>query len=232
MKKYIRKLVYMLYYHFHLKGRLKRTMHVNVVGFNFVVFPTVFSPSQYHSSEVFARFVDELGDLKGKRVLDMGCGSGVISVVAASKGARCLAVDINPASVKAVWVNAHVNGILDNVKAIKSDLFTNLPSPAGSGEGSYDLMFFNPPYFLGIPKNDFEAGFKGGNNYDVIRKFVEDAPKYLSNDGIVYLIISDDMELSLLENMVKAGGFSFEIVRKVKRFFETFYITKSFMIRQ
>jgi len=206
-------------------------MHVNVEGFNFVVYPTVFSPAQYHSSEVFGRFVNEMEDLKGKRVLDMGCGSGIISIVAASKGAKCLAVDINPMSVKAALINAHVNGVLDNVKAIKSDLFTHIPSPLGSGVGSFDNMFFNPPYFKGVPKNDFEAGFMGGNDYDVIKRFIEDAPKYLSPGGVVYFIISSDMEISLLENMLKSGGFDFEIVKEVKEFFETFYVTKSFMIK-
>jgi ribosomal protein L11 methyltransferase len=46
------------------------------------------------------------------RVLDYGCGSGVLSIAAAMHGARAVdAVDIDPAAVGATRDNAHANGV-------------------------------------------------------------------------------------------------------------------------
>ncbi|HVB14361.1 MAG TPA: 50S ribosomal protein L11 methyltransferase [Candidatus Dormibacteraeota bacterium] len=47
---------------------------------------------------------------QGDRVLDMGTGSGVNAIRAASKGVAVVAVDINPHAVDAARLNAERNG--------------------------------------------------------------------------------------------------------------------------
>jgi magnesium-protoporphyrin O-methyltransferase len=46
-----------------------------------------------------ALMLDQLGDVRGLRVLDAGCGTGVAAVELARRGARVTAVDISPALV-------------------------------------------------------------------------------------------------------------------------------------
>ena len=54
---------------------------------------------------------------QGMTVLDVGCGSGVLSVVAACLGAdRVVAVDIEDEAVRATAENASVNGVGDRVE--------------------------------------------------------------------------------------------------------------------
>jgi ribosomal protein L11 methyltransferase len=54
----------------------------------------------------------------GARVADLGCGSGVLSIVAALLGADAVtAVDIDPAAVEATTANAHRNLVGDRVDA-------------------------------------------------------------------------------------------------------------------
>ena len=54
----------------------------------------------------------------GARVADLGCGSGVLTVVAALLGADAVtAVDIDPAAVEATTANAHRNLVGDRVDA-------------------------------------------------------------------------------------------------------------------
>jgi ribosomal protein L11 methyltransferase len=68
----------------------------------------------------------------GSRVLDYGCGSGILAMGAGRFGAReIVAVDIDPAAVEATRVNAASNGV---------ELHTGLPDQAS---GSFDLVLAN-----------------------------------------------------------------------------------------
>jgi 2-polyprenyl-3-methyl-5-hydroxy-6-metoxy-1,4-benzoquinol methylase len=42
----------------------------------------------------------QMGDIQGKRLLDLGCGAGENSVYFAKKGAHCVATDYSPGMVK------------------------------------------------------------------------------------------------------------------------------------
>lgn len=153
----------------------------------------------------------------------MGCGSGIVSVFTASKGANCLAVDVNPVSVKTAGENAEQNGFGEKVKTVQSNLFENI-SPVEK----FDMIFFNPPYYENEPNTDFEKSFFSGKDFKVIKDFLAQAKNYLSPAGVIYFITSSDLDIKLFLNMVKAGGFEYNIAKKVNTLFETFYITKAF----
>lgn len=51
----------------------------------------------YHQAECF---YSVMGNLKGKRILDIGCGSGDTSLVLAAHGARVLGIDISPKAIE------------------------------------------------------------------------------------------------------------------------------------
>lgn len=75
-----------------------------------------------------ARFVlDRPETVRGRRVLDLGCGSGLVAIAAAKAGAASvLAADVDPYAVKATQVNAAENGVA--VEALHADL-TEGPVP-------------------------------------------------------------------------------------------------------
>lgn len=55
--------------------------------------------------------------LPGKPVIDVGCGSGILSIAALKLGAsRAIGVDIDNASVKATYENGAANGVVDNLE--------------------------------------------------------------------------------------------------------------------
>ena len=69
---------------------------------------------------------------RGQRVLDYGCGSGILAIGAARFGADPLvAVDIDPAAVESTRLNADANGVVLN---------TGLPDVVG---GHFDLVLAN-----------------------------------------------------------------------------------------
>lgn len=65
------------------------------------------------SGQVLARYLLERPErVRGKRVLDFGCGSGVVAIAAALAGAKeVIACDIDPLALAATRVNARLNGV-------------------------------------------------------------------------------------------------------------------------
>lgn len=65
---------------------------------------------------------------KGDSVLDVGCGSGILSICAAKLGAtRCFACDLDPVAVKVAKKNIQENGVDDIVSCGVSDLLSAVP---------------------------------------------------------------------------------------------------------
>lgn len=159
--------------------------------------------------------------LDSKNVLDMGCGSGIISLTVSSKKAKCTAVDINPEAVKSTNENFRLNGFV--VNAIESNLFEKLYKAE-----RYDVIFFNPPYYNYEPRDDYERAFGGGKDYRVIRDFLQQSKNYLSKDGFICLITSSDMGVDTMISILKENKCGYNILHTHKGFFETFYIIKAF----
>jgi SAM-dependent methyltransferase len=77
---------------------------------------------------------DFLGRLEGKRLLELGCGSGGYAVLLARGGALVSAVDLSPGSIEATRARAELNGVeLDATLAPAEEL----PYP----DDSFDIAF-------------------------------------------------------------------------------------------
>ena len=75
----------------------------------------------------------------GEQVLDVGCGSGILSICASRLGARsCNAYDIDPVAVKVTRENAQISGC-GNIVADVSDLLKNVERKPGG----YDICVAN-----------------------------------------------------------------------------------------
>ncbi len=86
-----------------------------------------------------ALLLDDLSrlSLSGAQVLDMGCGTGILSVMACMRGAEaCTAIDIDEWSVESTRQNAALNGI-DNIAVLHGDI------AEVEGCGMFDLILAN-----------------------------------------------------------------------------------------
>jgi 2-polyprenyl-3-methyl-5-hydroxy-6-metoxy-1,4-benzoquinol methylase len=78
-----------------------------------------------------------LGDLRGKRVLDVGCGDGGNTVLLAKLGARMVTgIDISPGCIAVAKHRAEINGIGERVKFVCAPLET-----APLSTGVFDVIW-------------------------------------------------------------------------------------------
>lgn len=80
--------------------------------------------------------LEQLGDLRGKKILDMGCGAGESSVFFALKGAEVTACDISSEFLKVAQRLAAKNGV--SIQTVQSDS-AHMPYP----DASFDYVFGN-----------------------------------------------------------------------------------------
>src|SRR3974390_2260357 len=76
-RRLMRSFIFLFSYHVVLSRKSIR--NVSAAGFRLTVRPTVFHPRFFVSSERFASFIDGL-NLAGKRVLDVGTGTGILAL--------------------------------------------------------------------------------------------------------------------------------------------------------
>ena len=87
----------------------------------------------------------EAHTIPGTDVLDLGCGSGILSIAALCLGARrAVAVDIDPKAVDVAYENAALNGIgKDRYTVRAGDILTDRKLEAELGGEKYPLVLAN-----------------------------------------------------------------------------------------
>jgi release factor glutamine methyltransferase len=132
----------------------------------------VFSADPDNSNST-SQMLKHLPDVSGKRVLDIGTGTGVLAIFAAIGGAReVVAVDIDPASVRNARENCESLGISDQVTVLQGDLFEPV-------SGQFDVVLAN------VPILDSAWASKGISVEDTLSRFLAGLDDHLAKDGDV-----------------------------------------------
>jgi release factor glutamine methyltransferase len=150
-------------------------------------------------------------DVAGRRVCEVGPGSGVVSRALLDRGARLVAVEVNPHAVAATRALG--------VPVVRGDLLSCVRGP-------FDLVAFNAPY---LPSNederlagDIDKAFHGGEGgVEVSERFARDLPRVLARPGgVALLVVSSRADLARLEATVRSAGLRHEKVEAQRFFFE------------
>ncbi|MCW4028117.1 MAG: METTL5 family protein [Candidatus Bathyarchaeota archaeon] len=110
---------------------------------------------QYTSSEAIAANLLYLaaytyGDIVGKSVLDLGCGTGRLGLGAAFLGADyVVGVDVDRLAIKTAQQNTLQTGLADKVQWVLADV-----SAVG---GAFDTVVMNPPF--GVQNREADRAF-------------------------------------------------------------------------
>ena len=213
----LRRLIHFFAYHLILARQ--RTRKTRAGGFRLVVHPTVFHPRYFLSSEYFAEFISQL-DLSGKRVVDVGTGSGILALAAARAGAEnVIAADINPNAALTAAENARANGVDDRVSPLCSDLLSALaPRPL------FDVVLSSPPKHAGKPRDLADRGWHAGPQYCDISALFDQSRERLKPGGRLYVMISSDSDLDLFSALITKAGFEAQLVAERSIFIESFIL--------
>ena len=108
-----------------------------------------------------------LGDISGRRVLELFAGSGAFGIEALSRGAcHVTFVDNNFRCAQAIKANLEALGIDDNCyDIIKSDAVKVFPKLAAQG-CRYDIVFMDPPYYRALAKKCLISA----DSYDILSR--------------------------------------------------------------
>ncbi|XOV66534.1 MAG: methyltransferase [Fluviicola sp.] len=181
---------------------------------NIEIEPEVFHPKYFDSSQMLLEWV-ESNYISGKTILEVGSGSGIISLRAAQKGANVWAVDINPKAVALLKRNSETNSI--QLKALESDLFSKVD------DTQFDFILINPPFYPKNPTSDAEKAWFCGSNFEYFEKLFTQLKDRNITSGI-YMTLSDDCDLERIQSIAKEHNYSFELQRTKKSFFEKNFI--------
>ena len=129
--------------------------------------------------------VNNMGSLKGKTVLDLGCGTGPVAITAALSGAKKVyAVDVMPEACEVAKRNAAHNNVSDRVIVINGDLFEPvhglkfdiiIDDVSGMAE---EVSRLSPWYPITIP-----TGSTDGTEPTVT--MLRESSRYLKDDGVL-----------------------------------------------
>ncbi len=141
------------------------------------------------------------------RLLDFGCGDGVISMWLHKRtGANISALDDSALALKATELTFAANNASDALTVIASNGLAN-------AKGRYNYVITNPPFHTGI-----------STDYSIAERFFIEVKKHLTLNGELFVVANDflrypplmDAALGKHQTLLKGSGFAVYHARQVK----------------
>jgi release factor glutamine methyltransferase len=146
----------------------------------------------YGSTGILITFLDRM-KLQDAQLLELGAGSGLISIYAALRGGQVVASDINPVALRSVRENAEFHGV--NIQTIESNLFSSIPHQ------HFDYIIINPPYFPREAMNMAEMALFCGSDFEYFRDLFSQLANYPIRYTKVLMILSERCEIKTIDEL-------------------------------
>ena len=153
---------------------------------------------------------------QAKRILDVGVGSGClsISILKERLNCKCDAIDLSKNALKLANINANLHQLSDRIKFYKRDVdnFCN---------DKYDLVISNPPYiikhkikYLGTINYEPKIALDGGlDGLEVIRKVISRSKHLLKINGKLVLEIGYDQKYKVAKFLKEKNFYINKIIK-------------------
>lgn len=217
-------------FHEVIRHRLKRALHsplfafyehytskernLKYDGLTIRLLPGIFHPRFFGSTMILLRWIKNK-NFTGKEIIELGAGSGLVSLVLAREGGLVTATDISLIAVQTLGENAKRNHL--DLKILQSDLFERVLHRV------FDYVLINPPYFPRDPVTEAEYAFYCGINFEYYHRLFSQLESRSPTEK-VWIILSKDCDLNKIQAIAKENTLALFPVYKERRLFEWFYI--------
>jgi 16S rRNA G1207 methylase RsmC len=150
----------------------------------------VFSPDPALTNST-SIVLSHMPDLKDKVIADMGCGTGIISIVAALNGVRqVIAIDVSNEALQNAQENINSHQLTSVINLRRSDLFELVPE-------KFDYIFGN------LPILDEVWSKQEGSNAHLMQRFIKEAKDHLRDNGSIYIPWGSFVDISPLKSYLE-----------------------------
>jgi len=179
------------------------------------IHPQVFHPGFFFSTKILLKYLTNM-PLPGKKFLELGAGSGLISITAARAGAIVTATDINPIATAYLAQNSKANQAA--ITVITSDLFTMIPHQ------QFDIIVINPPYYFETPATLKDYAWYCGRNGEYFQGLFKNLSNYLDQNTVILMILCEGSNRAAIQAIAQEFGFGFECIKIASNIIEKNYI--------
>ncbi len=182
-------------------------VRIDVLEETLTLFPTVFDPRWEADKDVLPFMQAHRFLFEGSRILEIGTGSGVISLYAAKLGAAgVVATDINPRAVECAGFNARKLGYGDIMDVrLVSESDSTAFAVIGDDE-RFDVIISNPPYAL-VLDDSIRAGKALADRGDLGFSIIEGLDTHLEPDGLAALLYQSLFYQQVMIQYAQQRGF-------------------------
>lgn len=221
MRDYIQKKYATIFLKPYLTWYLKKERITHLRGFKLTVKPTVFHPKYFFSTTYLVDFVSRL-NLANKTFLEIGCGSGLISLEAYRHKAKVSCCDINEAAIISTTQNLEFNfkSTKPDFYIYKSDVLEAVPKMP------FDYIVINPPYFFEDVTSDSQLAWNCGKNGEYFKKLFSQLHGFIHKESQVYMILADNCDIKRIKEIAVMKHFNLSLEEQKKIKWEVNYIFK------
>jgi release factor glutamine methyltransferase len=170
--------------------------------------PNVYAPKFFSDSIWFA---SQLPNIVGAHsLLEIGTGTGIISIACAKNGARVVATDINSEAVDCARTNVERSGL--DIHVCKGSLYEPL-----SNEAKFDFVFWAHPFnnwHEPIEDMLLRSGFD--YHYEGLRGFMSGARDRLTEKGRILLGTGDTADQDSIAAIAKTNRYSLKVLSQAE----------------
>ncbi|MGN0138818.1 MAG: HemK2/MTQ2 family protein methyltransferase [Candidatus Methanomethylophilaceae archaeon] len=168
------------------------------------------NPEVYPPHDDSILLIESLDVHPGERILEIGCGSGVVSIHCAKNGCEVSCGDINSMAVELTRRNAEANGV--SIDVVETDVYSNI-------DGRFDTIVFNLPYLPVDEEGLLAKAWSGGaDGLGPLPELLRGSPDHLLPGGRVVVVVSSLMDTAELWELL--DSYDVEKIGELKLFFE------------
>ncbi len=150
-----------------------------------------FGTGTHETTALCLRWLDQ-NDVRGKQLVDFGCGSGILAVMALLHGAeKVICVDIDEQAIQATLQNAEKNGVVDGIEVVNPENVDSIKNQDGilANILAEPLMMFCENFKQMLKPNGFFvlSGILGSQKNQVCEKYAQhfvDINTEIDNDWV------------------------------------------------